>query len=84
MGSSDLKSAGYARVWRGLRLGDRRDLYLGVTLALISVLRQDSGSKELIYRKRLPEGTALVIHHKKKGDPRIEVIRPSRRRSIDD
>jgi len=57
-------------------MGDRRDLYLGVTLALLSVLRQNSGGKELIYRKKLPEGTALVIHHKKKGDPKIEVIRP--------
>lgn len=74
--SSDLKTAGYARVWRGLRVGDRRDLYLGVTLALISVLRQDSGGKELIYRKKLPEGTALVIHHRRKGDPKIKVIKP--------
>ncbi|MEX0796904.1 MAG: hypothetical protein WD274_09435 [Acidimicrobiia bacterium] len=76
MDSSDLKTAGYARVWRGLRVGDRRDLYLGVTLALISVLRQDSGGKELIYRKKLPEGTALVIHHRRKGDPKIKVIKP--------
>jgi hypothetical protein len=76
LGGSDLKTAGYERVWRGLRVGDRRDLYLGVTLALISVFRQSSGGKELIYRKKLPEGTALVIHHKKKGDPKIEVIRP--------
>jgi hypothetical protein len=76
LGSSDLKTAGYARVWRGLRVGDRRDLYLGVTLALLSVLRQNSGSKELIFRKKLPEGTALVIHHRKKGDPKIEVIKP--------
>lgn len=78
LGSSDLKTAGYARVWRGLRVGDRRDLYLGVTLALISVLRQNSGGKELIYRKKLREGTALVIHHRKKGDPKIEVIRPQK------
>ncbi|MGF1617356.1 MAG: hypothetical protein ACFCU2_06045, partial [Acidimicrobiia bacterium] len=70
LGSTDLKTAGYARVWRGLRVGDRRDLYLGVTLALISVLRQNSGGKDLIFRKRLPEVTALVIHHKKKGDPK--------------
>lgn len=75
-GSTDLKTAGYARVWRGLRVGDRRDLYLGVTLALISVLRQSSSGKELIFRKKLPEGAALVIHHKKKGDPKIEVVRP--------
>jgi hypothetical protein len=59
-----------------LRRGDRRDLYLGVTLALISLMRQKSTDKELIFRKKLPEGSALVIHHKKKGDPKIEVIRP--------
>ena len=71
-----MKTAGYGRVWRGLRRGDRRDLYLGVTLALVSLLRQKSNDKQLIFRKKLPEGSALVIHHKKKGDPKIEVIRP--------
>jgi hypothetical protein len=76
LGSTDLKTAGYGRVWRGLRRGDRRDLYLGVTLALVSLLRQKSNDKQLIFRKKLPEGSALVIHHKKKGDPKIEVIRP--------
>jgi hypothetical protein len=39
-------------------------------------MRQKSTDKELIFRKKLPEGSALVIHHKKKGDPKIEVIRP--------
>lgn len=76
LGTPDLKTAGYGRVWRGLRRGDRRDLYLGVTLALISLMRQKSTDKELIFRKKLPEGSALVIHHKKKGDPKIKVIRP--------
>jgi hypothetical protein len=76
LGSTDLKTAGYGRVLRGLRRGDRRDLYLGVALALISLMRQKSTDKELIFRKKLPEGSALVIHHKKKGDPKIEVIRP--------
>jgi len=76
LGSTDMKTAGYGRVWRGLRRGDRRDLYLGVTLALVSLLRQKSNDKQLIFRKKLPEGSALVIHHKKKGDPKIEVIKP--------
>jgi hypothetical protein len=76
LGSTDMKTAGYGRVWRGLRRGDRRDLYLGVTLALVSLLRQKSDDKQLIFRKKLPEGSALVIHHKKKGDPKIEVIKP--------
>jgi hypothetical protein len=30
----------------------------------------------LIYRKRVPEGSAIVIHHRRRGDPRIEVVKP--------
>lgn len=76
LGSSDLKAAGINRVWRGARRGDRRDLYLGAALAVIAFLRQGSSGKQLIYRKSLPRGSAVVIHHRRRGDPRIEVIRP--------
>jgi hypothetical protein len=76
LGTSDLRSAGVGRVWRGMRQGDRRELYLGVAMAAVALLRQNQGQKELIFRKKLPEGTALVIHNRKKGDPKIEVIKP--------
>lgn len=76
LGSSDLKAAGMNRVWRGIRQGDRRDLYLGAALAAIAFLRQGNSGKQLIYRKSVPRGSAVVIHHRRHGDPKIEVIRP--------
>lgn len=78
IGEDDLRTAGVLRIWRGLRRGDRRDLYFGVALAAIAWLRQGSGGKQLIFRESLPKGSALVIHHRRKGDPRIEVIKPSK------
>ncbi len=76
-GETELKAVGLDRVWRGLRRGDRRDLYMGASLAALAWLRDNKSSKkELIFRKKLPEGSTLVIQHRKKGDPRIEVIKP--------
>ncbi len=76
-GTSDLRTLGVNRVWRGLRKGDRRDLYLGAALAFFAWYRASSApEKELIFRERLAEGSALVIHHRRRGDPQIEVIKP--------
>lgn len=75
----DIRAAGAVRVWRGIRRGDRNEMYMGAALAAYSWYRsRNGGGRELIYRKKLPEGTALMIHNRKRGAPRIEVVKPSR------
>jgi hypothetical protein len=75
-GIRDPFADGVDRTLRGLRTGDQRQLYLGLGLAAFSYLSRTAPRKRLIYRKAVPEGSAIVIHHKRVGDPKIEVIRP--------
>lgn len=75
----DPRSEGYRRSLRGLREGDRRELGIGLALAALAYLQSTTPRKELIYRKAVPKGSALVIHHKKRGKPRLEIIKPKRR-----
>ena len=76
LGTSDLTAAGWQRTLRGLRTGERRDLYLGLGLAALSFLRRTAPRKQLLFRKNVPEGSAIVIQHRRKGDPKITVTRP--------
>ena len=75
-GISDVRAAGVERTLRGLRNGDQRDLYTGLGLAALAYLTSTRRRRQLIYRKRVPEGSALVIHHRRRGDSKIEVIKP--------
>lgn len=76
LGGSDAREAGYLRTMRGLREGDNRELYLGLALSALAYLQRTKPKKELLYRKKVPEGTALVIHHKKSGKPRLQILKP--------
>ncbi|MGD2044544.1 MAG: hypothetical protein PVJ28_12945 [Acidimicrobiia bacterium] len=76
LGSQDPKAEGQRRALRGLREGDNRELFLGLTLAALAYLRNTAPRKRLIYRKEVPEGSALVIHHKRHGDPKLEIVKP--------
>lgn len=75
-GESSIRSAGAGRVWRGLRDGDRRDLLMGAAFLGFAYLRNTGPKKELLYRKELPVGSTIVVRHAKKGEPKIEVIKP--------
>lgn len=81
LGGSDARRVGQRRLLRGLREGDRRELYLGLVLSTIAYLQRTRPRKQLLYRQTVPEGAALVIHHKKSGAARLEIVRPRRRRS---
>jgi hypothetical protein len=76
VGIRDMRATGVERALRGLRQGDQRDLYTGLGLAALSYLTRTRPRRQLLYRKRVPEGSALVIHHRRRGDPKIEVIKP--------
>lgn len=79
LGGSDARQAGYDRTLRGIRQGDRRELYLGLALSFLAYLQRSKPRKELLYRKTVPEGSALVIHHKKSGNPRLQIVKPGKR-----
>lgn len=74
--NDDPKRDGLRRSLRGLREGDYRELSLGLALTALAYLRSTKPRKELIYRKTVSEGSALVIHHKRSGTPRLEIRRP--------
>ena len=78
-GGSDARAVGFNRTLRGLREGDSTDLYFGLALSALAYLQRSRPRKKLIHRQSLPEGTAIVIHHKKSGNPRLEIIKPKRR-----
>lgn len=80
LGSSDAARAGRARVLEGLRYRDSRQLYIGLALSAVAYLQRTKPSKKLVHRQTLPEGTALVIHHKRSDTPRLEIVRPKRRK----
>jgi hypothetical protein len=71
--AGDPKGEGYRRSLRGLREGDSRELSLGLALIALAYLRSSGPRKRLIYRKTVPTGSALVIHHKRRGDPKLKV-----------
>jgi hypothetical protein len=79
-GASSARQAGRARTLRGLREGDRTETYMGLALTALAYLQRTKPKKELLYRKTVPEGTAIVIHHKKSGTPRLEIVKPKRGR----
>lgn len=75
----DPRREGYRRSMRGLREGDRRELAIGLALAALAYLRSTTPRRELLYRKTVPKGSAIVIHHRKRGAPKLEIVKPKRR-----
>lgn len=78
-GDSDIRVAGQMRTLRGLREGDNRELLIGLGLAALAYMRKSQPKRDLIYRKAVTPGSALVIHHKRRGTPRLEIIKPPKR-----
>jgi hypothetical protein len=76
LGTSDLRREGYSRALRGFRRSDRRELWFGLAMTALAFIRNNRSGKELLFRKEVPEGSAIVVHHKRRGDPKIEVIKP--------
>jgi hypothetical protein len=76
LGIRDIRRESLDRTLRGIRTGDQRELYSGLSLAALAYLRATRPRRRLVFSKKLPEGSALVIHHRRSGDPKIEVIKP--------
>jgi len=78
LGGPTVGRAGLYRTIRGLRTGEQRELYLGLALAAIAYLSRTRPTKRLIYSQRLRQGSAVIIHHRSHGQPRVEVVRKPR------
>lgn len=68
-------SSGFNRALRGLRTGDQRSLYTGALLVAFGLWQRGRGRdrRELIYRRELKEGEAIVIRPGVAGGERIFV-----------
>ncbi len=78
-GTSDAREIGFDRTLKGLREGDSRDLYFGLAISALAYLQRTKPRKRLIYRQTVPEGAAVVIHHKESGAARLEIIKPNKK-----
>lgn len=79
-GGSTAREIGFERTLKGLREGESRDLYFGLALSALAYLQRTKPRKELIYRQTVSEGAAVVIHHKRSGNPRLEIIKPPKKK----
>ncbi|MFP3913477.1 MAG: hypothetical protein ACLFWM_01260 [Actinomycetota bacterium] len=69
----NLKPMGWIRVLRGLRQGNQAMLLTGLALVAFQRLRGSRGKRELVYRQKLPVGSAVVIRHQRPDDPKVGI-----------
>lgn len=74
----NLRPFGMVRVLRGLREGSQGMLLTGLALVALQKVRDSRGKRELVYRKKLPVGSAVVIRHQRPGEHKVEVRRRPR------
>lgn len=79
-GVSNPGPEGRTRVFQGLRERNDRELMIGLSLMAFSYLRRTKPRRQLIYRREVSEGAALVIHHRSTGDPKLEIVKPKKSR----
>jgi len=77
---SAARALGVERALKGLREGDRRNLYFGLALCALSYLQRTKPRKRLIHSQAAPAGAAIVIHHRRTSNPRLEIVRTPKRR----
>lgn len=74
---TSLIGSGTARVFRGLREGDQRTLLIGAALLALGWWKKTAGpDKELLYRRQVPVGSAVVVRYRKGDTPRLEIHEP--------
>ena len=64
------------RIARGLRTGDQRELLTGAALLGYRLYRTRAAGRELIFRKEISEGSAVVIRSGREGELRDIEITP--------
>lgn len=76
MAVMNLKAIGWMRTLRGAREGDQLILFTGLALVALQWLRNSGQKKELIYRKKVPVGSSVLIRHVHRGAPKITIQKP--------
>lgn len=61
----NLKLIGWQRSVRGFREGNRSMLLGGLAMLAFHYLRSSRPRRELIYRRKVPVGTEIVIRHRR-------------------
>jgi hypothetical protein len=64
---------GLARGFRGVRTGDQRSLYTGALLVAYGLWKRNRGKRELLYRRTLNPGEAILVKTSRGGGHRIVV-----------
>ncbi len=82
-GVSNPGPEGRMRVFQGLRERNDRELMIGLSLMAFSYLRRTKPRRQLLYRREVRDGSALVIHHRSSGEPKLEIVKPKKARRRD-
>jgi len=72
----NLKLLGWQRAVKGVREGDQTLLLTGLGLLALQYLRGSRPRKQLLYRKKLPIGSTIVVRHSRRGAPKLEIHEP--------
>lgn len=72
----NLSLLGWRRAVKGLRDGDQTLLLTGIGLLALQYLRSSRPRKQLLYRKKLPIGSTIVVRHARRGAPKLEIHEP--------
>lgn len=72
----NLNLLGWQRAVKGLREGDQTLLLTGLGLLALQYLRSSRPRKQLLYRKKLPIGSTIVVRHTPRGTPKLEIFEP--------
>lgn len=68
----NLRTIGITRALRGLREGDQSLLYTGLAMIAIQWLRSSKPRRTLVYRRKIPIGSTLVIRHTERGTTQLD------------
>ncbi|MGQ0848810.1 MAG: hypothetical protein ACT4OP_06780 [Actinomycetota bacterium] len=64
---------GVTRGFRGLRTGDQRSVYTGALIIAYGLWRRNRNRRELVYRRQLKEGEAVMIRASRVRSRRIVI-----------
>ena len=62
------------RTLRGLREGNQAIFLTGLALIMFERMRSNRGKRELIYRKKLPIGSTVVVRHARSGTQKLQIL----------
>lgn len=68
----NFRTIGWLRTLRGMREGNQTILFTGMALVVFEWLRSSRGQRELVFRKKIPIGSTIVIRHADREATRLD------------